>query len=84
MRNALENYDDYLRGEGRGNVTPNWLPFRCRKVDNRVLLAIPPLDEELAQDFDVTQLIYDTLVLQVQVDQVVEADFERRFRAYIR
>lgn len=82
LRNALEHFDEYLLGDGgRGSkrVGRVWFPFRHFQREGRAYMRIPPLPETpFALDFDVTQLIADTLWLHTRVAEAIETDFLRR------
>lgn len=81
LRNALEHFDEYLLGAGgRGDKRLGrvWFPFNNSRDDGRVFLSIPPLPETpYPQDFDVTQLISDTMVLHGEVLDAIEEDSAR-------
>jgi hypothetical protein len=85
IRNALEHLDEYLRGTGKSaKGTPNWFPFGgTRDEEGRVFLAIPPLDDQPAENFDVTALISDTLWLSDAIKSAVDGDGQRRFMTFL-
>jgi hypothetical protein len=86
LRNALEHFDEYLLGDGgRGGKRLGrvWFPFGNPRRSGRVFLRIPPLPETpYPQDFDVTQLIIDTMWLHGRVTRAIDDDFPRRMTSW--
>jgi hypothetical protein len=86
LRNALEHFDEYLLGVGgRGGKRLGrvWFPFGNPRRGGRVFLQIPPLPETpYPQDFDVTQLIIDTMWLHGRVTRAIDDDFPRRMTSW--
>jgi hypothetical protein len=76
LRNALEHFDDYHRGQGDAAVGQSWFPYQAhRREDGRLYLFTPPLSSggDEAMTIDVFTLFDDARALAARALELLAA-----------